>query len=113
MVSTYRYSTRSSGSTVDLRVDLLDLLQSLQQEAGAGEATEAASIQEVASSSWRNQRGEAAVASLQDGGAQWKPGPGPGPGRDLGLLLGCTAVRSTESCQGVQLLHTPFMAVYY
>lgn len=100
-------------------MDLLDLLQSLQQEevaAGAGEATDAASIQEVASSSWRNQRrGEAAVASPQDGGTQWNPGPGsgPGPGRDLGLLLGCTGVESAESCQGVQLLHTPFMAVYY
>lgn len=104
-------------------MDLLDLLQSLHQEevvAVAGAATDAASIQEVASSSWRNQRsGEAAVASPQDGGTQWNPGPGPGPGpdsgpgRDLGLLLGCTGVESAESCQGVQLLHTPFMAVYY
>lgn len=93
-------------------MDLLNLLQSLQQEvAGAGEAPDAASIQEVASSSRRNQRGETTVASLQDSGAQWKPGSG--SGRDLGLLLGCTGVKSAESCQGVQLLHTPFMAVYY
>lgn len=96
-------------------MDLLNLLQSLQQEAaGTGGAAEAASIQEVASSSRRNQpRGEATVASLQEGGAQWKPGPGSGPGRDLGLLLRCTGEMSAESCQGVQLLHTPFMAVYY
>lgn len=91
----------------------MKLLQSLQQEvAGTGEASEAASIQEVASSSRRNQqRGEVAVASLQDSGAQSKLGSD--PGRDLGLLLVCTRNKSADSCQGVQLLHTPFMAVYY
>lgn len=111
-----RYSRRSLGSTSELQVDLLNLLQSLQQEAAvasrAGEAPGAASIQDVASSSRMNQRrGEAAVAPLQDSGAQWKPGSG--PGWDLGLLLGCTKDQSSESCQGVHLLHTPFMAVYY
>lgn len=102
-----RYSAWSSGSTVELRVDLLDLLQSLQEEAAAPHA---ASIQEVAPSSRRNPlRGEATVAPLLDSG-----GPGaPPPGRDLGLLLGCSGDESAASCQGVQLLHTPFMAVYY
>lgn len=92
---------------MELQVDLLNLLQSLQQEAasGAGEAPDAASLREVASSSRMNQR------PLQDSGTQWRPGSG--LGRDLGLLLGCTGDESAESCQGVHLLHTPFMAVYY
>lgn len=91
-------------------MDLLDLLQSLQEEAAAAAAPHTASIQEVAPSSRRNPlRGEATVAPLLDSG-----GPGaPPPGRDLGLLLGCSGDESAASCQGVQLLHTPFMAVYY
>lgn len=84
-------------------MDLLDLLQSLQEEAPPPH------IREVAPSSRRNPpRGEATVAPLLDSG-----GPVAPPGRDLGLLLGCSGDESAASCQGVQLLHTPFMAVYY
>lgn len=97
----------SHGSTTELRLDLLFLLRSLQEAAGgAGGGPGAASIQQAALS-----RREAASGAVQDGGAWWEPSSL--AVLDLGLFLGCSRDGSGESCGTVQLLHAPFMAVYY
>lgn len=105
----------SHGSTAELRVDLLFLLRSLQEAAsGAGGGPGAASIQQVALSSRGNlPRREAASGAVQDGNTWWEGGPSSLAVLDLGLFLGCSRNGSREPCGTVQLLHAPFMAVYY
>ncbi|XP_073321901.1 uncharacterized protein [Pagrus major] len=98
-----RYSVWSRGSTVELRVDLLFLFQSLQEAAGgAGGGPSLVNMRRVAFSS----RGD----PLQDTAIT-----GTLPVLELGLVLGCSQAGSRVSCGagGVQLSHTPFMALYY
>nr|XP_046242599.1 uncharacterized protein si:ch211-170d8.2 [Scatophagus argus] len=105
-----RYSLWSRGNTVELRVDLLFLLQSLQEAAGGAGASAPGllNIRQVVFSSRRHPPGEETTSrALQDaGGDVWG---------ELGLVLGCSQTGSDMSCGagGVGLSHPPFMAVYY
>lgn len=105
----------SHGSTAELRVDLLFLLRSLQEAVGgAGGGPGAASIQQAAVASRVHlPKREAASGAVQDGDTWWEGGRSSLAVLDLGLFLGCTRDGSGESCGTVQLLQTPFMAVYY
>uniref|UniRef100_A0A8C4F640 Uncharacterized protein n=1 Tax=Dicentrarchus labrax TaxID=13489 RepID=A0A8C4F640_DICLA len=94
-----RYSLWSRGNTVELRVDLLFLLQSLQEAAGGADG----------GPGLVNMR-RVVFSSLQD-----TDGAGALPALDLGLVLGCSRDGSGVSCGagGVHLSHTPFMALFY
>ncbi|XP_074494874.1 uncharacterized protein LOC141769567 [Sebastes fasciatus] len=109
-----RYSLWSRGNTVELRVDLLFLIQSLQEAAGgAGGGPSLANMRRVAFSS----RGHPPGGALQDtDGDVWGDEVGGTlPALKLGLVLGCSQAGSGVSCGagGVHLSHTPFMALYY
>ncbi|XP_049907241.1 uncharacterized protein si:ch211-170d8.2 [Epinephelus moara] len=114
-----RYSLWSRGNTVELRVDLLFLFQSLQEVAGgAGGGPSLVNMQRVVSSSRGYPPGEKpASGALQDAnGDVWGDGAASTlTARELGLVLGCSQAGSAVSCGtgSVHLLHTPFMAVYY
>ncbi|KAM7416341.1 hypothetical protein PAMA_018420 [Pampus argenteus] len=107
-----RYSSWSQGHTVELSVDLLFLLQSLQEVAvGAGGSPSLVNVRRMVFSS----RGDA--GALQDADADvWGDGvttllPAPG----LSLVLDCSQDGVGVPCEtnGVHLSHTPFMALYY
>ncbi|XP_054466094.1 uncharacterized protein si:ch211-170d8.2 [Anoplopoma fimbria] len=114
-----RYSLRSHGNTVELRVDLLFLFQSLQEAAGgAGRGPSLENMRRVMFSSRRHPPGEKpASEALQDTDADvWGDGvASTPPALELGLALGCSQATSGVSCGsgGVHLSHTPFMALYY
>lgn len=100
-------------------MDLLFLLQSLQEAAGgAGGDPALGNIRQVVFSSRGDPPGEkASSGALQDtdGDAWGDGGAGALPALELGLVVGCSQAGSGVSCRGsgVQLSHTPFMAVYY
>ncbi|KAM8760229.1 uncharacterized protein AB9X84_008369 [Acanthopagrus schlegelii] len=105
-----RYSVWSRSGSVELRVDLLFLFQSLQEAAGeAGGGPSLANMRRVASSSEGDR--------LQDtaGGVWGDEVTGTLPVQELGLVLGCSRAGSRVSCGagGVRLSHTPFMALYH
>ncbi|XP_062274233.1 uncharacterized protein si:ch211-170d8.2 [Scomber scombrus] len=113
-----RYSVWSRGHTVELRLDLLFLLQILQEAAGgAGGGPSLMNMRRVVSSP----RGD--PGALQDThGDEWGdgvaialPAPELGLGLGLGLVLDCSQGGVGVSCEtsGVHLSHTPFMALYY
>uniref|UniRef100_A0A8C5DBF2 Uncharacterized LOC114469749 n=1 Tax=Gouania willdenowi TaxID=441366 RepID=A0A8C5DBF2_GOUWI len=113
-----RYRLESRDAIVELRVDLLFLIQTLQEAAVSNGQT----------SSLANMR-----PSFFFKGQQSKKSPSSGllavttedvlearntnslPTVDLGLVLGCTQGESRIpcGCNGVKLLHTPFIAIYY
>ncbi|KAL6114607.1 uncharacterized protein ACO6RY_05331 [Pungitius sinensis] len=113
-----RYSSGSKGSTVELRVDLLLLLQNLKQ-GGVGGASSLENMRRTAFSSGRHPPGERpASGALQDTDAADVLGDGVAgalPALELGLILGCRQATAWVSCGtgGVHLLHTPFVALYY
>ncbi|KAM7391685.1 hypothetical protein PAMP_022353 [Pampus punctatissimus] len=105
-----RYSSWSQGHTVELSVDLLFLLQSLQEVAGgAGGSPSLVNMRRMVFSS----RGD--PGALQDTDTDvWGDGvttllPG------LSLVLDCSQDGVGVPCEtsGVHLSHTPFMALYY
>ena len=110
-LSSFRYSVWSRGSSVELRVDLLFLFQSLQEAAGgaggAGGGPSLVNMRRVAFSS----KGD----RLQDTAGDVWGVTGILPFQELGLVLGCTRAGSRVSCEagGVHLSHTPFMALYH
>ncbi|TMS04139.1 hypothetical protein E3U43_001028 [Larimichthys crocea] len=93
-----RYSLWSRGNTVELRVDLLFLLQSLQEAAGGAAGGGGARLVNMRRAVFP----PTTSGALQD--SAWG---------ELGLILGCSRQGSGVSCGGVQLSHTPFMALYY
>ncbi|XP_070690393.1 uncharacterized protein [Pempheris klunzingeri] len=111
-----RYSLWSRGNTVELRVDLLFLFQSLQEVAGGARGGPSlVNMRRVVFSSRGGRAGEKpAPGALQDtDGDVW--GDGVASVLELGLVLGCSQAGSGVSCRtgGVHLSHTPFMALYY
>lgn len=107
-LSSFRYSVWSRGSSVELRVDLLFLFQSLQEAAGgAGGGPSLVNMRRVAFSSKEDR--------LQDTVGDVLGVTGTLPVQELGLVLGCSRAGSRVSCGagGVQLSHTPFMALYH
>lgn len=115
----FRYSLWSRGNTVELRVDLLFLFQSLQEVAGGARGGPSlVNMRRVVFSSRGDPPGEKpASGSLQDtDGDVWGDGVANAlPVLELGMILGCSQAGSGVSCGagGVHLSHTPFMAVYY
>ncbi|XP_067459805.1 uncharacterized protein si:ch211-170d8.2 [Thunnus thynnus] len=109
-----RYSVWSRGHAVELRVDLLFLLQSLQEAAGgAGGGPSLVNMRRVVFSS----KGDPGALQDTDGNV-WGDGvdaPLPTPELGLGLVLDCSQAGVGVSCEtgGVHLSHTPFMALYY
>ncbi|KAM3610760.1 uncharacterized protein V6R79_008562 [Siganus canaliculatus] len=91
-----RYSVRSRGSTLELRVDLLVLFRGLQGPAG-GAAGDLLHIRQVL---------------LSDSGSLWGDEL---LALDLGLVLDCGRAGSAASCRagGVHLVQAPFVALYY
>lgn len=98
LASFSRYSLWSRGNTVELRVDLLFLLQSLQEAAGGAAGGGGARLVNMRRAVFP----PTTSGALQD--SSWG---------ELGLILGCSRQGSGVSCGGVQLSHTPFMALYY
>ncbi|XP_049618755.1 uncharacterized protein si:ch211-170d8.2 [Syngnathus scovelli] len=100
-----RFISRSHGTTVDLRVDLLFLFQSLQEAAGSpGGAHRLVNMRKVMLSSLHK---KLASVDLQDnGGVVWG---------EQGLALGCSRAGVGVLCEssGVGLLHAPFVTLYY
>ncbi len=114
----FRYSLWSRGDTVELRVDLLFLFQSLQEAAGgAGGGPSVMTMRRVVFSSLDPTGEKPTSGALQDtDGEQWGEGDASMlPVLELGLVLGCSQAGSTASCRtgGIHLSHTPFMALYY
>ncbi|XP_077418758.1 uncharacterized protein LOC144049591 [Vanacampus margaritifer] len=93
------------GNTVELRVDLLFLFQSLQAAAGGpGRGHLLLNMRKVMLSALHKKM---APVDLQDNdGDVWG---------ELGLALGCSRAGVGVLCQssGVGLLHAPFVALYY
>ncbi|XP_040010664.1 uncharacterized protein si:ch211-170d8.2 [Xiphias gladius] len=114
-----RYSFWSRGNTVELRVDLLFLFQSLLEAAGgAGGGPSLVNMRRMVFSSRGDPPGEKpAPHALQDtDGDVWGDGVASAlPALELGLILGCSQAGVGVSCGigGVHLSHTPFMALYY
>ncbi|XP_069562758.1 uncharacterized protein [Brachyistius frenatus] len=114
-----RYSLGSLDDTVDLRVDLLFLLKRLQKMTdGARPSTSLVNIWRVAFLSNGGPPGEKpSLGALQDtNGDMWRDEvANMVPVLDLGLVLDCSKDGLEVSCGsgGVNLLHPPFMAVYY
>ncbi|XP_044052991.1 uncharacterized protein si:ch211-170d8.2 [Siniperca chuatsi] len=114
-----RYSLWSRGNTMELRVDLLFLFQSLQEVAGgAGGGPSLVNMRRVVFSSRGDPpREKPTSGALQDtDGDVWGDGVANTlPVLELGLVLGCSQAGSGVSCGtgGVHLSHTPFMALYY
>ncbi|XP_063753557.1 LOW QUALITY PROTEIN: uncharacterized protein si:ch211-170d8.2 [Eleginops maclovinus] len=114
-----RYSVWSRGNTVDLRVDLLFLFQSLQEAAGgAGGVPSLVNMRQVVFASMGYAPGEKPTSGAQQDTASDVWGEGAGstrPALERGLVLGCSQAGSGVSCRtgGVHLSHTPFMALYY
>ncbi|XP_042344329.1 uncharacterized protein si:ch211-170d8.2 [Plectropomus leopardus] len=114
-----RYSLWSRGNTLELRVDLLSLFQTLQEAAGGAEGGPSlVNMRRVVFSSRGHPPGEKpASGALQDtDGDVWGDGAaGVLPALELGLILSCSQAGSGVSCKsgGVHLSHTPFMALYY
>ncbi|XP_059192519.1 uncharacterized protein si:ch211-170d8.2 [Centropristis striata] len=115
-----RYALWSRGNTVELRVDLLFLFQSLQEAAGgAGGGPSLVNIRRAVFSSRGYPLGEkpAAPGALQDtdGDVRGDGVASPLHAQELGLVLGCSQAGSGVSCGtgGVHLSHTPFIALYY
>ncbi|XP_018525232.1 uncharacterized protein si:ch211-170d8.2 isoform X2 [Lates calcarifer] len=111
-----RYGLWLRGSTVELRVDLLFLFQSLQEAAGgAGGGPSLVNMRRVVFSSPPGEK--PAPRTLQDtDGDAWGDGVAKAlPTLELGLILGCSQAGVGMSCEGsgVHLSHTPFMALYY
>ncbi|XP_061622437.1 uncharacterized protein si:ch211-170d8.2 [Phyllopteryx taeniolatus] len=100
-----RFISRSHGNTVELRVDLLFLFQSLQEAAGGpGRGRLLVNMRKVALSSPHKKF--ASVDLQHNGGDVWG---------GLGLALGCSQAGVSVRCEssGVALLHTPFVTLYY
>ncbi|XP_010775294.1 uncharacterized protein [Notothenia coriiceps] len=114
-----RYSLWSRGNTVDLRVDLLFLFQSLQEAAGgAGGGPSLVNMRRVVFSSRGYAPGEKPTSGAQQDTAVDVWGEGAGstrPALERSLILGCSQAGSGVSCRtgGVHPSHTPFMALYY
>uniref|UniRef100_UPI0037E92EF0 uncharacterized protein n=1 Tax=Semicossyphus pulcher TaxID=241346 RepID=UPI0037E92EF0 len=114
-----KYSLWSRGDTVELKVDLLFLFQSLQEAAGGTRGGPSlVNMRRVVFSSRVNRSGEKpAPGALQDtDGDVWGDGAASTlPPLELGLVLGCSQAGSGVSCRsgGVHLSHTPFIALYY
>nr|XP_043881475.1 uncharacterized protein si:ch211-170d8.2 [Solea senegalensis] len=109
-----RYSLWSRGSSVELRVDLLFLLQSLQEVAGGARGGPSlVNMRGMALSSGGGRN----PAPLQDAdGHAWGDGVASElPALELGLVLGCSRGGAAVSCGSgdVHVSHTPFMALYY
>ncbi|XP_077378213.1 uncharacterized protein LOC144019189 [Festucalex cinctus] len=101
-----RFITKSHGNTVEMRVDLLFLFQSLQAAAGGpgGGGGRLANMRKVTLSSWHK---KLTSVDLQDNdGDVWG---------GLGLALGCSRAGVGVLCRssGVGLLRAPFVALYY
>ncbi|XP_041643955.1 uncharacterized protein si:ch211-170d8.2 [Cheilinus undulatus] len=114
-----RYSLWSRGDTVELRVDLLFLFQSLQEAAGVARGGPSlVNMRRVVFSSRGDRSGEKpSSGALQDSdGDGWGDGAANAvPPLELGLVLSCSRAGSGENCRtgGVHLVHTPFIALYY
>uniref|UniRef100_A0A3Q3L384 Uncharacterized LOC113139307 n=1 Tax=Mastacembelus armatus TaxID=205130 RepID=A0A3Q3L384_9TELE len=113
-----RYSLWTQGNTVELRVDLLFLFQSLQEVAGGARGGPSlVNMRRVVFSSGGDPPGKKlAPNALQDDGDVWGDGVADTlRATELGLLLGCSQAGSGVSCRtgSVHLVHTPFMALYY
>ncbi|XP_070820628.1 uncharacterized protein [Chaetodon trifascialis] len=114
-----RFSSWSRGDTVELRVDLLFLFQSLQEAAGgAGGGPALVNMRRAGFSSRGDPPGgKPASGALQDtAGDVWGGGVADTlPAAELGLVLGCRRAGSAVPCGtgGVHLSHTPFMALYH
>ncbi|KAM9743914.1 uncharacterized protein ACNS7B_011261 [Menidia menidia] len=104
-----RYSLGFLGDSLELRVDLLFLLQTLHEGAGAGRPPPGPV----------NMRLPLLFPSEALRGEKASPGEAWGEGLtgplDVGLLLGCRRDGAAVPCQaaGLRLSHTPFMALYY
>ncbi|XP_051923544.1 uncharacterized protein si:ch211-170d8.2 [Hippocampus zosterae] len=100
-----RFISKARGNTVELRVDLLFLFQSLQEAAGGlGRGRHVVNMRKVMLSPSLK---KLASVDLQDnGGDVWG---------ELGLALGCSRDGVDVLCEssGVGLLHTPFITLYY
>ncbi|CAJ1068123.1 uncharacterized protein si:ch211-170d8.2 [Xyrichtys novacula] len=116
-----RYSLWSWGDTVELRVDLLLLFQSLQEAAGSARRTPSlANMRRAVFSPGEDPSGEkaATLGALKDSdGDVWGDGVANTlpPLLELGLVLSCSQAGSAASCRagGVHLSHTPFIALYF
>ncbi|KAM7017948.1 uncharacterized protein LKV04_000687 [Tautogolabrus adspersus] len=114
-----RYSLWSRADTVELRLDLLSLFQSLQEAAGgARRVPSLVNMRQVVFSSREDRAGEKpSLGALQDtDGDMWGGGAANTlPPLELGLVLGCSQAGSEVSCRtgGVHLSHTPFITLYY
>ncbi|KAF6723604.1 hypothetical protein FQA47_017151 [Oryzias melastigma] len=105
-----RYSVGSRGDTVELRVDLLFLFQSLQRGGGgAGRGSSLINIRRSMLFSGEDPPGDTHEEAWGDGLASTLPA------LDLGLILGCSKAGSGVPCGrgSIQLSHTPFMVLYY
>uniref|UniRef100_A0A672JBM7 Uncharacterized protein n=1 Tax=Salarias fasciatus TaxID=181472 RepID=A0A672JBM7_SALFA len=114
-----KYTLGSRGGVVELRVDLLHLIQALQEAGGgAGRAPSLASMRQTAFFSDGNAPGERPSSeALQDADGNGAADALPALDLDLGLVLvlGCSQAGLGVPCTagGVELLHTPFMTLYY
>ncbi|KAF3696084.1 hypothetical protein EXN66_Car011760 [Channa argus] len=114
-----RYNSWSRGNTVELRMDLLFLFQSLQEAVGgARKGPSLVNMRRVVLSSSGALPGErAALHALQDtDGDMWGDEVANRmPVVELGLVLGCSQAGSGVSCRtgGIHLSHTPFLALYH
>ncbi|XP_023814428.1 uncharacterized protein LOC101170276 [Oryzias latipes] len=105
-----RYSVGSRGDTVELRVDLLFLFQSLQRSiGGAGRGSSLTNIRQSMLFSGEDPPGDPHDEMWGEGLASTLPA------LDLGLILGCRKAGSWVPCgrRSIQLSHTPFMVLYY
>ncbi|KAK2837613.1 hypothetical protein Q5P01_014825 [Channa striata] len=114
-----RYSLWSRGNTVELRLDLLFLFQSLQGAVGgARKGPSLVNMRRVVlSSSGDLSEEKAALHALQDTDSDvWGDEVANRmPVVELGLVLGCSQAGSGVSCKngGIHLSHTPFLALYH
>ncbi|XP_047447482.1 uncharacterized protein si:ch211-170d8.2 [Mugil cephalus] len=114
-----RYSPGSRGDTVELRVDLLFLFQSVQEVAGGvRRGPTLLNMRRVVFSSDEEAPGDkVSIGSLLDAHGYVR-GAGATtalPPLDLSLVLSCSRAGSVVPCGagGVHLSHTPFIALYY
>ncbi|XP_038139302.1 uncharacterized protein si:ch211-170d8.2 [Cyprinodon tularosa] len=116
-----RYSLISLGDAVELKVDLLFLLQNLQDAAAGGGGGDGHSLVNMhlgrLISNEELTGGKTSLRILQDtDGQMWDDGVDNGLlALDVGLILGCSRAGSAVPCGsgGVHLAHAPFMAFYY